>query len=223
MTDIFPAATVVVLRDSEQGLQVLLLRRAQTLAFAGGAWVFPGGRIDKADFCGDVENWMRAALVAAKREAQEEAGLELVTDNLQYISHWTAPPGLNKRFATWFFITVVDRDVDVRVDGSEIDLHRWYCPKQAIEAFNDRLITLMAPTFVTLWELCQCATAQQALLFYSAREVRHFKPKIVKCGDSRCALYAGDAGYESACLDEAGGSRHRLWMIDGQWRYENNL
>ena len=43
------AATAVLLRDTEQGLEVLLLRRNAKLAFAAGAWVFPGGAIDQPE------------------------------------------------------------------------------------------------------------------------------------------------------------------------------
>ena len=47
-----PAATVVLVRESPQqeDLEVLLLLRNSKLAFHGGHWVFPGGRVDKADF-----------------------------------------------------------------------------------------------------------------------------------------------------------------------------
>ena len=44
-----PAATVVLIRDGEQGLEVLLARRSSQLAFHGGAWVFPGGLVDRGD------------------------------------------------------------------------------------------------------------------------------------------------------------------------------
>ena len=44
------AATVVLLRETRAGLEVLLTRRAAQLAFMGDLWVFPGGRLDEADF-----------------------------------------------------------------------------------------------------------------------------------------------------------------------------
>jgi 8-oxo-dGTP pyrophosphatase MutT (NUDIX family) len=43
------SASVVLLRDSAQGLQVLLLRRHQASSVLGGAYVFPGGKLDPAD------------------------------------------------------------------------------------------------------------------------------------------------------------------------------
>jgi len=44
------AATVVLLREGGEGLEVLLTRRSAQLEFMGGVWVFPGGRLDDADF-----------------------------------------------------------------------------------------------------------------------------------------------------------------------------
>jgi 8-oxo-dGTP pyrophosphatase MutT (NUDIX family) len=43
------AATVVLIRDASEGIEVLLARRNSKIYFAGGAWVFPGGRIDAED------------------------------------------------------------------------------------------------------------------------------------------------------------------------------
>lgn len=43
------AATVVLLRDTADGLEVLLLRRHQASSVLGGAYVFPGGKLDAAD------------------------------------------------------------------------------------------------------------------------------------------------------------------------------
>jgi len=43
------AATVVLLRDGRDGLEAYLQLRPMGLGFAGGLWVFPGGRVDEAD------------------------------------------------------------------------------------------------------------------------------------------------------------------------------
>ena len=48
--DAIPAATLIVVRERADGPpELLMVERAQDMAFAGGAWVFPGGRIDQAD------------------------------------------------------------------------------------------------------------------------------------------------------------------------------
>jgi glyoxylase-like metal-dependent hydrolase (beta-lactamase superfamily II)/8-oxo-dGTP pyrophosphatase MutT (NUDIX family) len=44
-----PAATIVVARDGEGGIEILMVRRPREMAFAGGAHVFPGGAVDAAD------------------------------------------------------------------------------------------------------------------------------------------------------------------------------
>lgn len=48
-TTIPHAATVLLLRESSDGLQVLLTKRAAGLSFMGGLWVFPGGRMEASD------------------------------------------------------------------------------------------------------------------------------------------------------------------------------
>ncbi|WP_144098518.1 NUDIX hydrolase [Croceicoccus sediminis] len=79
-----PAATLIAFRNGVSGPEILMVRRSQELVFAGGAAVFPGGRVDPADhelaadMPGDAE-W-NAARVAAVRETLEEAGLLVGVD-----------------------------------------------------------------------------------------------------------------------------------------------
>ena len=71
-----PAATVIVVRDRPQGgCELLMVERAGGMAFAAGAMVFPGGRIDEADrlFAGELGT--ESALIAAIREAIEETAV----------------------------------------------------------------------------------------------------------------------------------------------------
>ncbi len=51
MTDvpIKPAATVIIARDADPQFEIFMLRRTSAAAFAGGMYVFPGGRVDDAD------------------------------------------------------------------------------------------------------------------------------------------------------------------------------
>lgn len=76
-----PAATVVVMRACVDGApELLMVERAKAMAFAGGALVFPGGRVDPGDHAlaallvpDAVEE--TAHRIAAVREAVEEAGV----------------------------------------------------------------------------------------------------------------------------------------------------
>ena len=62
-----PAATVLLLRDTAGGLEVLMTRRSDTASFAPSAYVFPGGGIDEAD--------QGAHALAARRPTQTDAHL----------------------------------------------------------------------------------------------------------------------------------------------------
>jgi glyoxylase-like metal-dependent hydrolase (beta-lactamase superfamily II)/8-oxo-dGTP pyrophosphatase MutT (NUDIX family) len=80
-----PAATVLLLRDSPQGIEVLMTRRSMTASFAPGAYVFPGGGIDAADALAHSQSTRRATqsdvhltqAIAAIRESFEELGVLL--------------------------------------------------------------------------------------------------------------------------------------------------
>lgn len=87
------AATIVLLRDGATGLEVLLMRRPDSMAFAPGMHVFPGGRVDlpqdsRPPVRGSIRQGRgtdpgtaRALLVAGVRETFEEAGVLLAVDH----------------------------------------------------------------------------------------------------------------------------------------------
>ncbi len=77
-----PAATVVIFREqpNDQPPHILMVQRSSKMAFAAGAAVFPGGRVDEEDFefakrlgYDDVDEY--GARIAAIREAIEETGI----------------------------------------------------------------------------------------------------------------------------------------------------
>lgn len=90
-----PSATVVLLRNSPDGPEAYLLRRASTMAFAAGMYVFPGGSVDPRDADLPPDLWVgpdpaalagplsaevglaRALVCAAVRETFEESGVLL--------------------------------------------------------------------------------------------------------------------------------------------------
>ncbi|QMW22421.1 NUDIX hydrolase [Sandaracinobacteroides saxicola] len=79
-----PAATVIILRDVAPP-EFLMIQRASTMGFAGGAMAFPGGKVDAGDRAEGVvyagfdglDGVDAAARIAAAREAFEEAGILL--------------------------------------------------------------------------------------------------------------------------------------------------
>jgi glyoxylase-like metal-dependent hydrolase (beta-lactamase superfamily II)/8-oxo-dGTP pyrophosphatase MutT (NUDIX family) len=103
-----PAATVLLLRDGPDGIEVLMTRRSMTASFAPGAYVFPGGGIDSADAQAHSMAHRRAKqsdlhltqAIAAIRESFEELGILFArhadgrwADNADIASiHRQAPP-----------------------------------------------------------------------------------------------------------------------------------
>src|SRR5688500_10504747 len=83
-----PAATLVVVRDRADGApELLMVERARGMAFAGGALVFPGGRIDDADLrlAKPFPQTDGAARVAAIRETLEETAVAVAVEPLPSI------------------------------------------------------------------------------------------------------------------------------------------
>jgi 8-oxo-dGTP pyrophosphatase MutT (NUDIX family) len=217
-----PSATVILLRDAENSLETLLLRRNSKIAFHGGAWVFPGGRIDPEDHPTGKEDLFAAARQAAVREAREEAGLTIAVEELTWLSHWTTPEGRPERYSTWFFIAASKQHDAVQIDGDEIHDHRWMKPHEALAAQRIGEIELPPPTFVTLTKLSAYQTTGNALSVFSAREPEIFTPRYKRVPGGACSLYQDDVGYPDIDLDRPG-RRHRLWMIESGWRYENSV
>jgi len=93
-----PAATLVLVRDADAGIEVFMIRRTQSAAFMGGAHVFPGGGVDASDASAELQAHFHglddveasrllglergglAYWAAAVRECFEEAGLLLAHD-----------------------------------------------------------------------------------------------------------------------------------------------
>ena len=215
-----PAATVVLLRDTDDGPEVLMLRKNSKIAF-GGMWVFPGGRIDPEDYPADGDK-DKAARNAAAREAAEEAGVTLDPAAFIWFAHWTPPPSTPVRFATWFFLARAG-DEAIDIDGGEIEDHRWIRPADALEKHAEGEIDLVPPTWVTLHHLSLYQPVSALLKELDSRDPRFYETRAVKRADGvRVALWAGDAGYEDWDADREG-PRHRLVMPEHGFTFENDV
>ena len=217
-----PSATVVLLRDAEEGVEVLMLKKNSKITF-GGMWVFPGGKIDAADQePGEVPEL--GARKAAVREAQEEANIVLDAEAFHYFSHWTPPPGPQKRFTTWFFAANANgADHVVEIDDGEIKAHAWLNPANALVRHAKGEIDIVPPTWVSLYHLSQHTTVSNFFAHLQNRPVHNYSTRVVKgSNEVRVAMWTGDAGYESWDADVAG-ERHRLIMGEGGFEFENSV
>jgi len=129
-----PASSIMVIRDGQGGLEVLMIERARTMRFAPGAFVFPGGKVDRSD----MQNWRwqgmttgRGAMrdfafrVAALRELYEEAGIFL-SDKAPRRTLTAAAP----------FATMV-RNAGVKLDiASLVPFAHWVTPEPMPRRFD---------------------------------------------------------------------------------------
>ncbi|MYH97158.1 MAG: NUDIX domain-containing protein [Acidimicrobiia bacterium] len=219
--ELVAAATVVLLRDAPGGLETLMMRRSSKLSFVGGMWVFPGGRVDDDDYpAGQPDNIFAASRFAAVREAAEEADLAIAVDDLVPYSHWVPPTTINKRFATWFFLAPAPAGT-VTVDGGEIKEHAWWRPAETMARHAAGEIEMVPPTFITLMELGEHQSVDDALVAARDRsdDIPHYETHIALDGKVPVSLWHGDAGYDTHDAS-ASGPRHRLTLKEGGWRFE---
>lgn len=190
VTEARQAASILVLRDSRAGPEVLLVQRNPAQRFMGGAWVFPGGAVHDED---------AGHAAAAVRELREEAGIALPPGaEVVPWSRWITPEEIKVRFDTWFFVTAAPDGVDATVDGDECVAARWLRPAAALEAHARDELMLVFPTIKHLEALTEATSTADALHKARTREVVPVQPRVVRRGDSAEILLPGEPGYDDA-------------------------
>ena len=214
---LIPAATVLLARDSAHGLEVLMLRRNSALRAFGGAWVFPGGRVDTSDGTENDSEQMRARY-AAVRETLEETGLKISPDALVSLSLWIPPAQEKRRFSTHFFITKAP-DSAVIIDAGEIHDFQWVQPQAIISSMPNPDMPIMPPTYISLLEISSFSRVNHALEHLSARPDDRFETRFARTDSGFVTLWQPDAAYDCGDLSTAG-PRHRLTAGPDNWHYE---
>ena len=185
------SATVILVRDAPDGLEVLLVQRNPAQRFMGGYWVFPGGAVDAHE--GEGEAAHRAAAV---RELHEEAGVDGVDPGeLVRYSRWITPELLRIRFDTHFFLARAPAGVRARPDGDECVALRWYTPDDVLAAYAAGEVALALPTLCHLEELSPFGDAGGLFAHARSREVRPVLPRAVRTGEVARLVLPGEPGY----------------------------
>ncbi len=168
------------------------MQRNPNARFMGGAWVFPGGAVDRAEGRGP-----QALRAAALRELGEEAGIELAEpDQLVLFSRWITPAQVKIRFDTWFFLAELPAGAGPTVDGQEVVESRWYEPAGALEASRDGKLFLVFPTIKHLEQLSQFASATELIEHARGRDVQPVEPQVLLSGETARVVLPGEPGYE---------------------------
>ena len=209
------AGTGLLLRDSNDGIEILLLRRNANLAFAGGAWVFPGGSVDRAEL-DSASTQERAARIATVREISEECGLEVQAKDLIHFCNWTTPEGEKRRFSTWFFVAnVEDSSQKVTIDDGEIHEFRWITPQEAINLHHLGQLNLMPPTYLSIRLVSNFNSAKKACKSLNQRESFSVTPRLCQVDDKWICLYLGDAGFANTNPNLLGPQHRTTFTANG--------
>ena len=184
------AASVIVLRDSERGPEVLLVQRNPEQRFMGGAWVFPGGAVHDED---------GSPAETGRRELEEEASVPLPdASGFVPFSRWITPEEAKIRFDTHFFVVEAPADIEPKCDGEECVDVRWLRPADALEAGKRGELILVFPTIKHLEQLSRFDSVEHALESARSREVEPVMPRIVVEQDAATIVLPGEPGYDDA-------------------------
>ncbi|HEX4282771.1 MAG TPA: NUDIX hydrolase [Solirubrobacteraceae bacterium] len=186
-----PAGTVILLRGGDSALEVLLVQRNPNARFMGGAWVFPGGAVDRHEGHGD-----QALRAAAVRELEEEAGISLGDPGeLIAFSRWITPAEVKTRYDTWFYLAPLPAGAEAKADGAEVVDARWYSPAAALEARTRGELFMVFPTIKHLEQLSGFASADALLAHARGQEVHPVQPRVVMEGETARIVLPGEPGY----------------------------
>ena len=140
-----PAATIVLVRPGQDGLEVLLTRRPDSMAFAAGLHVFPGGRVEPGDADPDLVRRARGATadpgfqvahrIAAIRETWEEVGVLLASPG---------DSGPARRGGIDFAGLVAAERLELRTDDL-VEIARWTTPRAFPRRFDTRFFAAELP------------------------------------------------------------------------------
>jgi 8-oxo-dGTP pyrophosphatase MutT (NUDIX family) len=202
------SASVVMLRDGAAGLEVLLLRRHSQSDQLGGAYVFPGGKLDAADgHAGMLDRLDRPATelharlgepgltpdqaaafyVAAAREAAEESGVLFLQVGAEEIALHSSRTCSRLRAGESFAALLAEHDARLDTDALA-PWSRWITPRRPSvmnKRFDTRFFLAAVPKLQEVrqddYEVTEARwlTPHAALTQYRAYEIDMAPPQIV--------------------------------------------
>jgi len=222
-----PASTVILLRDTASRPEVYLLRRQQSMAFAAGMTVFPGGRVDATDasiadsWSGPSPSWFAerlgctpetaaAYVAAAVRETFEESGVLLAGPSTESVvsdttgDDWEADRVALEGRSLGFADFLHRRGLVLRADLLGVWAH-WITPEFEPRRYDTRFfVAALPPGQVTrdvTSESDQVAWMHpaQAVQAVEAGEMLMLPPTYLCCHD--LIPYAGVADVLAASTD----------------------
>jgi 8-oxo-dGTP pyrophosphatase MutT (NUDIX family) len=207
------AGTVIVVRDGDGGPEVLMIERPDRGSF-GGAWVFPGGKVEASDREGLPADAAEEDIArrAGARETLEETGL--VVEPVVTLSLWDPPAGAKPRIRTWFYLAAGVAG-ELTLSPGEAVRAEWVRPADMLERHAGGDATLFPPTWVTLFSFAGAADAAELL---AAARFGHFST-VARRGPGGVMLLWPDDGEYGPDAAPGATARHRLEVGSLPWVY----
>lgn len=221
------------------------MRRADSVAFMGGAHVFPGGSVDPGDRLADPHatcDGVDAAIArmpdvdagtaiayhaAAIRELHEEAGVllargphgaqRLALDALAFFAHWVTPDIEIKRFDARFFAAIVPEGQEAVHDDREASGGGWFDPADAVSRCRAGEVALPPPTWTTLRTLERFSSVDEVMAWARARIVTRVQPGFLERGGETMLTLPGDPLHPEAADGDVP-KETRFVLDQGRWR-----
>jgi len=203
-----PSATVLLLRNREAGIEVFMQQRSQKAVAFGGAYVFPGGKIDAEDSLFDESllklselqernnllerHALKVSMIAAIRECYEESGILLAYHQQFGILDFSQGTlsnkfeslrqDLNKKKLS--FLDLCDTENLLLAMDQLVQVGRWITPESYKHRFDTRFFACMTPDFQIgkedAFEAVDSVwwTAEAALEKYNKGEVQLIFPTL---------------------------------------------
>lgn len=192
------AVSVLMVRNTPH-LELFVQHRVTTIDFAAGMVVYPGGRVDDADYHSPIaasashaQKWARtwatdtptinALLTAAVRETREETGATLDPTALHPWANWTTPPGPKRRFDTYFYVADA-HNLAAQHQTTEATNSEWAPAHTLLADYNAHRLDMMRPTLHLLNEIIELGTVDAILEAAAHRSIDPVRPTTAAAKD----------------------------------------
>ena len=134
-------------------------------------------------------------------DAVAEAGGGLDLSGIVPISRWVTPPGSNKRYDTYFFVTRPGTSLEPVADGREAVEVGWERPAEALDRWDTSELTMISPT-ISMLQLLSEFTSAGEVLEAARRGAGPVQARVLvdppHGPGASWVWWPGDAGYDAA-------------------------
>lgn len=198
------AASLILMRERPSAApQVLIVQRGADLVFAGGAYVFPGGRVDPPDRARALELDAldpadAAARIAALRETAEETGIAVAAHpaDLVPFARWLPMhEAVKRRFDTRFYLACTQNEAEPVADGAETARAFWASAAEMLDRCGQGDGRAIFPTRRLLERLARFGSYAEARAEAESLPERIISPWIERRGGADWLCIPEGAGY----------------------------